>query len=97
VSGRDELASLVQRYASQTPADWLYDDEAKHIADAILAAGYRKLEPAWLESLEHDATHEFTETSHCDGEHIARWRRTPKLTLTVEAGPWEIVEPEPQS
>ena len=42
MSARDELAELVQKYASQTPADWLYDDEAKHIADAILAAGYRK-------------------------------------------------------
>jgi hypothetical protein len=86
---RDELADLLHEYY---PDDgWL---NSKAVAGALTAAGYRKLEPAWLGSLEHDDTHEFVNTSHCDGEHIARWRRTPELELAVKAGPWELVEPE---
>jgi hypothetical protein len=97
MSARDELAEIIQDCGEYIPGshadDYVNPDKA---AAAILAAGYRKLEPAWLGSLEHDDTHEFVSTSHCDGEHIARWRRTPELSLTVKAGPWEIVkEPQP--
>jgi hypothetical protein len=106
MNARDELARAifladnVNAPAGLMEAEWdgnKGDETYAHmIADGLLGAGYRKLEPAWLGSLEHDHTHEFVYTSHCDGEHIARWRRTPELSLTVKASPWEIVEPEPQ-
>jgi len=90
---RDELAELIQKYAATTPADWLYDDEAKHIADALLAAGWVKSEPAWAETLDNDGTYEYTSSSHCDGTHIAHWRRKPAMRGEVSVGPWEIYEP----
>jgi lysine/ornithine N-monooxygenase len=99
MSARDELAGVIEAQPALLSTGSDQQDRARsiEIADAILAAGYRKLEPAWLGSLEHDDTHEFVNSSHCDGEHIARWRRTPEMELVVKAGPWEIVEPEPLS
>lgn len=42
INERDELASIVQHACAQTGMDWVYDHEALHVADAIIAAGYTR-------------------------------------------------------
>lgn len=77
---RDELAQYI--------AD---NDEITHaeLADAILAAGYRKLEPVWAEGLINDGEYEYTISSDCDGSNVKHWKRRPEMVSTLEASSWE--------
>ena len=81
MNARDELAAVVNG------ADWT--SRSQTIADAILAAGYRKLEPVWAEGLENDGEYEYTTTWHCDGTFAAKWKRKPKLQAQEEYQPWQ--------
>ncbi|WIV32203.1 hypothetical protein QN084_06220 [Paenarthrobacter sp. R1] len=83
---RDELAALIYDIDAD---DWRHHSP-NETADAILAAGYRKLEPEFLDTLSNDGTHEFTVSADCDGSNTMLWRRTPKLVAEVPAGPWEV-------
>lgn len=68
--------------------------DAESVADVLIAAGWVKPEAAWVESLENDGTYEYTSSSHCDGTHIAHWRRKPGKTYQADPEPWEHYEPE---
>jgi len=99
---RDELAKLlaVTRYPHIGDAWDERDDRspAKYFsykeADAVLAAGYVKAEPAWAETLINDGTYEYTVSSDCDGSNVNHWRRIPGLAYEGQASPWAIYIPE---
>lgn len=71
-----------------------HHDYAYTIADGLIAKGYRKAAPAWVDSLTNDGIFEYTTSSHCDGSHVTHWRRVPGLTYEGNAAPWESYEPE---
>lgn len=102
---RDELAKLAfiaDNHAAGDPhAEWeflqkhpKYTAYVYEIADAILAAGYRKTEVRWAETLTNDGTYEYTISSDCDGSSVQHWRRLPGKTYIEDASPWEAHEPE---
>lgn len=103
MSERDELAKLLfttdNGRMKDPEGEWLAA-EPRHrayvydMADALLAAGYRKTEPRWADTLTNDGTYEYVVSSDCDGSHVQHWRRMPGKTYIEDASPWEPYEPE---
>ena len=99
---RDELAALLKaerwKFARLDPKDvysgGMFEQTNEEVADAILAAGYVKAEPAWAETLINDGTYEYTVSSDCDGSNVNHWRRIPGLTYEGQASPWTVYTPE---
>ena len=102
---RDELAGLLfTTDNSRSVNPWSEWEHCKNeprlveyvyaMADAILAAGYRKTEPAWADTLTNDGTYEYTVSSDCDGSNVQYWRRIPGKSYTEAASPWQAYEPE---
>lgn len=91
---RDELAEIIQDVGEYIPGshadDYVSPNKA---ADAILAAGYRKTEPLWADTLTNDGKYEYTVSSDCDGSNVQYWRRVPGKTYIEAAAPWEAYEP----
>lgn len=102
MSARDELAELIANteYPDLEPPWKAREDRSpvkyfsRKQADAILAAGYVKAEPAWAETLVNDGTYEYTVSSDCDGSNVTHWRRTPETAYKGEASPWAAYTPE---
>lgn len=92
MNDREELAELIW---DDEACDWRQDGP-NETADAILAAGYRKLRPKWAETLTNDGAFEYTISSDCDGSNVKHWRRIPGMTSEAQPAPWETYEPEPQ-
>jgi hypothetical protein len=72
-------------------------EQGTRAAEAILAAGYRKAEPLWVDSLTNDGRYEYTVSSDCDGSNVQYWKRVPGKTYIEAASPWEAYDPEAQS
>jgi hypothetical protein len=82
MSGREELFQL------------MLGRTTTKAVERILAAGYRKTEPKWAETLVNDGTYEYTVSSDCDGSSVVHWRRKPAVVAIEDAAPWEPYEPE---
>jgi hypothetical protein len=93
MSARDELAEVIEAGYAGSDSHCPYD-HATEIAEAILAAGYVKAEPAWAETLTNDGTYEYTISSDCDGSNVQHWRRVPGLIYEGQASPWLTYTPE---
>lgn len=93
MSARDELAAVIERAYNLNEGMATFE----LLAHAILAAGYRKTEPKWADTLTNDGTHEYTISSDCDGSNVQHWRRVPGRVGIEDASPWEAYEPEVQS
>lgn len=110
MNAREELALELfigdnsNQSREQSVVDWEWFNESKrfggrvdhyrHMADAALTAGYRKLEPIFAPTLTNDGAHEYTVSSDCDGSSVQHWRRKPKLAAVEDAQPWELIEQE---
>lgn len=92
MSAREELATVVaeDQACGSCSAERHHCEECLRTADAILAAGYRKLEPVWAEALDNDGEFEYTTTWHCDGTFAAKWKRKPRLQALEEYQPWQV-------
>lgn len=86
---RDELAAVIERAYDLNPGMASFE----LLAHAALAAGYRKTEPKWAETLTNDGTYEYTASSDCDGSNVKHWRRTPGKVWIEDASPWEAYNP----
>jgi len=89
MSERDELAEVIEQAYNLNEGMVTFD----LLAHAILAAGYRKAEPSWADTLTNDGAYEYTISSDCDGSNVNHWRRVPGLTYEGHASPWETYEP----
>lgn len=86
---RDKLAKVIEAAYDLNPGMASFE----LLAHAVLAAGYRKTEPKWAETLINDGTYEYTASSDCDGSNVTYWRRTPGKFCIEDASAWEQYEP----
>lgn len=92
-TARHELGKIIWETSHSDEAT-ISATGANIVADALLAAGYRKMEPRWADGLVNDGTYEYTISSDCDGSSVQHWRRTPGTVCIEDASPWEAYEPE---